>query len=92
MDLLNLHLHQPNPLPRLRRLRDRKTGASLQTPLGDESHRSSPAALVGVLSPPQQQRRASVYALRQQWTARVGVESTQARAPFFGIVVFLLFV
>ena len=63
VDLLDLHLHQPNPLPGLRRLWDRKTRTSVKTSLSDESRRSLPVALVGALSPPQQQRRASVYAL-----------------------------
>jgi len=92
MDLLDLHLHQPNPLPGLRRLRDRKTRTSLKTPLSNEPHRTLPVTSVGILGSPQQQRCASFYALWQQWIAYFGVEPTQARAPFFGIVVFLLFV
>jgi hypothetical protein len=76
MDLLDLHLHQPNPLPRLRRLRDREAGASLQTPLSHESRRALPTARDVVVvfikfKPPQQRQCAFVYALWQQRTAVV---------------------
>jgi hypothetical protein len=42
MDLLDLHLHQPSTLPRVRRLRDRKAAASHQEPLSEAG-----AALLG---------------------------------------------
>lgn len=81
MDLLSLHLHQPNALPSLRRVRDRETAVAIPAAAGAslQTTNSQVYAKRSVICA--QQCALDDHALREQWLA--AAEFAAERGAFF---------